>query len=312
MKEKICVIVFTCDRDQDLKRCMDSVFNQSYKDFAVLVIDNGDSSSDEILKNYNLKIIKDKTKRLSYLFNLGWKSADQELLLYLADDVTLSPEWLKEAVATSGRHPEAAVITGPLISPFEYTGEMHSLYVKARKNSLFRIAADLYDRFILEGKIFEPCVLCESGSYTLGQGFIPHFNEEREVDLATTSSMLIRRSAIEKIGGFDEHFIFNHADGDLFVRLKRQGYRIIYNPAIQGTHYVRMGPSRYPYYIGRDTAYFYMKDIRPQSLKGFFVILANILVLNLYWVYKTIESRNAGYLRGISGFFRGVTDYILR
>jgi len=161
----------------------------------------------------------------------------------------------------------------------------------------------------LEGKVFEPCVLCESGSYTLGQGFKPNFTEEREVDLATTSSMIIKRSAVESIGGFDEHFLFNHADGDLFVRLKQAGYKIIYNPKVCAIHYVRIGPSRYPFFIGRDTAYFYLKDIRPRSLRGFFAAGINICILNAYWIYKTVQLRDAKQLSGITGFVKGAFDY---
>lgn len=311
MSDKACIIIFTCNRTDDLKRCLDSVFNQTYTDFDLLVIDNGDPSvSDDILKNYKLRIIRDKTKRLSYLFNLGWKSVSQELLAYLADDIELDGHWLEEAIASSLRHPDAAVVTGPLVSPFEYTGEMHALYLKSRKNLLSKTASDFYDRFILEGKTFEPCVLCESGSYTLGQGFKPNFSEEREVDLATTSSMLIRRSAIERTGGFDEHFIFNHADGDLFVRLKKQGYKIIYNPAMQAVHYVRIGPSRYPYYIGRDTAYFYLKDIRPKTLRGILAVFANLFILNAYWVYKAFKTRDIRQLKGIGGFISGTVSYL--
>jgi GT2 family glycosyltransferase len=124
--------------------------------------------------------------------------------------------------------------------------------------------------------------------------------------------MLIRRSAIQAVGGFDEHFIFNHADGDLFVRLKREGFKIIYNPKMCAIHYLRIGPSRYPYFIGRDTAYFYLKDIRPRSLKGILAALTNLALLNVYWIYKTIQLKDLRQLLGISGFLKGILDYTRR
>lgn len=311
MPHKVCILIFTCNRPEDLRRALDSVVRQRFKDLEAVVIDNGDSSlTDALLKNYPFRVIKDNTKRLSYLFNLGWKSSDADYLGYVADDAELDPDWIVRGMESFSRNPQAALVTGPLVSPFEFTGEMHALHVRAKKNFFLRIAAYLYDKFILEGKTFEPCVLCESGSYTLGQGFKPDFSEERRVDLATTSSMMIRRTALEKAGGFDEHFIFNHADGDLFVRLRKQGYEIIYNPAMQAVHYVRMGPSRYPYYIGRDTAYFYLKDIRPRSVRGALAMLANLLILNAYWVYKTAQTGDIQQLKGITGFVNGVISYI--
>jgi len=310
---KVCVIVFTCDRPQELKRCLDSLRAQDYGEFGLLLVDNGTGKETVALaRNFDARIISDRTKRLPYLFNLGWKNADAGLLVYLADDVELKGGWISEAVASIHRHPAAAVVTGPLISPYEFTGSMHSLYAQAQKSPLLRGAAGFYNKFVLEGKAFQPCVLCDSGAYSMGQGFKPDFSDEREVDLATTSCMLIRRPAIEAVGGFDEHFCFNHSDGDLFVRLKRCGYKIIYDPALEAIHYNKPGPSRYPFFIGRDTAYFYLKDIRPKSLKGFFAALTNILVLNFYWVYKAAEERSVKNLRGINGFFRGIADYILR
>lgn len=311
MPNKVCVLIFTCDRPDDLKHCLESVLKQTFSDFEVIVVDNGASiQTDELLRNYRSRVIKDRTKKLSYLFNLGYRATGAELIVYLADDVELDHNWLQEGLDTFRRHLQAAVVTGPLISAFEFTGEMHLLHARAIKNKFLRLIAKIYDNFILEGKTFEPCVLCESGSYTLGQGFKPKFSEDREVDLATTSGMLIKRSAIEAIGGFDENFIFNHADGDLFVRLKKSGYKIIYNPRMLGKHYNRPGPSRYPFFIGRDTAYFYLKDIRPRSLKGFFAVLVSIIILNLYWIYNSLSLKDLAQLKGILGFLCGFFAFL--
>jgi GT2 family glycosyltransferase len=313
MPDKVCVIIFTCDRPDDLRRALDSVIKQTLTNIERVVINNSsDLKTDEVLSSYDVRVVKDKTKRLSYLFNLGWKSTDKEFIGYIADDAEIDKDWAEVAVNTFNKYPDAAVVTGPLVSPYEFTGEMHALYTRASKNPFLRLLASFYDKFILEGKTFEPCVLCESGSYTLGQGFKPDFSEERKVDLATTSSMMIRRSALKAIGGFDENFMFNHADGDVFVQLKKKKFAIVYNPAMRAIHYVRFGPSRHPFFIGRDTAYFYLKDIRPHSLKGLLAALTNIAILNLYWVYKAAKTKDIKQLQGILGFFKGIEAYIFK
>ena len=119
---------------------------------------------------------------------------------------------------------------------------------------------------------------------------------------------MLRNAYIREIH-FDENFLFNHADGDLFVRIKKAGYRIIYNPAMKGVHYTRLGPSRFPEIIGRDTAFFYLKDIRPRTLKAVVGFLVNVAVLNTYWIYKAFQARDVRQLRGITGFVRGIRDY---
>jgi len=308
--DRVTVVIFTCDRPEDLTRCLDSVLAQTYRDYQILIVNNGESI-DGITSGKPVRVINDRTKKLSYLFNLGWRNCSSELIAYLADDTQVSGSWLKEGLSSLSAGALVAVATGPLVSPYEFTGQMHKLYSGAKKSALLRPFAQFYHSFILEGKTFEPCVLCQSGSYTLGQGFEPDFDCEREVDLATTSSMIIRRPALEKIGGFDENFYFNHADGDLFIRLKKSGYRIIYNPRMRAVHFNRMGPSRHAFIIGRDTAFFYLKDIRPKSLRGVVAALCNIFILNAYWVISSVASCDIRRLGGITGFIKGTFDFLL-
>jgi len=307
--DRVTVLIFTCDRPEDLTRCLISVLAQTYKDYDILIVNNGESI-DDIIRDKPVRVINDRTKKLSYLFNLGWRNSSGELIAYLADDAQVSESWLREGLNTLSAGALVAVATGPLVSPYEFTGLMHKLYSGAKRSPLLRPLAKFYDSFILEGKTFQPCVLCQSGSYTLGQGFEPDFVQEREVDLATTSSMIIRRSAIKRIGGFDENFYFNHADGDLFIRLKKKGFKIVYNPRMRAIHYNRMGPSRGAFIIGRDTAYFYLKDIRPRSLRAVAAALCNIFILNAYWVISSIASCDIRQLGGIIGFFKGIFDFL--
>ncbi len=308
--DRVTVVIFTCDRPEDLTRCLNSVLAQTYKDYDILIVNNGESI-DGVTRGLPVRVINDQTKKLAYLFNLGWRSCSSELIAYLADDAQVSKSWLKEGLNSLSERPLVAVSTGPLVSPFEFTGTMHKLYSIAKKNALLAPFAKFYNSFILEGKIFEPCLLCQSGSYTLGQGFDPDFDQERDVDLATTSSMIIRRSALEKVRGFDENFYFNHADGDLFIRLKKSGYKIVYNPRMRAVHFNRMGPSRHAFIIGRDTAFFYLKDIRPKSLRGVVAAFCNIFVLNTYWVISSVASCDIRQLAGITGFIKGIFDFLL-
>ncbi len=305
------VLIFTCDRPEDLARCLESVSRQTVRGWPRLVVDNGGNPrTDHILEQDGARVIKDGTKKLSYLFNLGWRNASDDLIAYLADDVAVDPVWLEEGLRSLAARPDAALVTGPLTSPTALTGEMHRLHDVAQRNALLRPVLRFYNWLVMDGRVLEPAMLCDSGAHTMGQAFVPDFDEDRDVDLATTTAMIIRRSAIEAVGGFDENFMFNHADGDLFVRLKRKGYKIVYNPRMRAVHYTRMGPSRHAFFIGRDTAVFYLKDIRPRTWKGRVGFVVNVLVLNLYWIYNAVRTRDIGQLKGISGFFKGILDYI--
>lgn len=308
---QVSIIINTCNRVQDLKRCLDSLRAQTHKNFETIVIDNNSTDgTSNLLRQYSVKVVRNSTKKLSYLFNLGWHNASGDILAYIADDVEADPEWLENIIGTFNKFPKAAAVSGPIISTQKQ--EMHLLYEQARKSSSLRPLLWLYERVIMENKLFEPGRLCQSGAYSMGAGLPRSMNLKGpiEVDLLTTSSMGIRKKVLQELAGFDENFYFNHADGDLFVRLKKQGYRLIFNPEIKALHYARPGPSRFPYYMGRDTAYFFMKDIRPKSLSGWGCFLLNIIFFNGYWFYKAIQIRDIKQLNGFFGFLCGIFQYL--
>lgn len=309
--KNIDVIVNTCNRDEDLKRCLESLKNQTYKDFEILIIDNGDS---KIAKDYTNRVIKDNTKKLSYLFNLGWKNAKTDIIAYIADDAEADCYWLENILKTFETIPQAGAVSGPVISSCYPSGEIHRLYLVSQKNRFLQILSRPYFSLVFENKILEPGRLCQSGAYTIGAGLAQSKNIPTpiEIDLLTTTSMGIKKDILESLGGFDENFWFNHADGDLFVRMKKKDYKLIFNPTVVVKHHIRMGPSRDPYFIGRDTAYFFLKDIKPKRLQGWIGFFLNILTLNNYWLYKAVQMRQVNQLRGITGFFMGINDYIKR
>ncbi len=320
IKEKYTFIVNTYPsklRDKELPRTLKSIFNQSYDDHMVLLVENYKDLSrlNPLLKKHSfdmsrLKLINDSKKKLSHLFEIGWRNAQTELLAYVADDVELEPDWLENAHKELTSDDSIGVVTGPIISTTYPTGEMHRLYLISQKNIFFRILVWPYLHFAMEGKVLAPGNLFESGAYSLGAA-LPEAKDfpRQEIDLATTSSMVIKISVLEEVGGFDTRFNFNHADGDLFIRIKKVGYKVIFNPKVISHHHLRMGSSRNAYIIGLDTGIFYRKHIRPKSFKGVIGVFLNTLLLNFYWVYNAIRTRDANQLKGISGFIKGLLGY---
>lgn len=310
-KDRISIVVNTCDRAGELRRCLRSIKKQTYTNYNIILINNGKLQTiSDLLAEYPVKVINDNTKRLSYLFNIGWKHADTEIIAYVADDVEVDPEWLENIVNAFQQFPDAGAVGGPLISTQKQ--EMHSLYETAQHSRFLRFFARIYENVIMEGKLFEPGRLCQSGAYSMGTGLsiCLEIKEPLEVDLLTSSSMGIRRKVLQELNGFDEQFYFNHADGDLFIRMKKRGYKLIFHPKVKALHHVKTGLSRHPYYIGRDTAYFLLKDIRPNTISGWFRFLLNIIFLNGYWFYKIIQIKDLKQLHGFFGFLSGGMWYL--
>jgi len=301
-------------REEELVRTLNSIFSQSYQDFEILLVENYkdkgkikkivDKFGDQEQK---IMIINDPKKKLSYLFDIGWRAAKTELIAYVADDVELEFEWLESVHQELMLDKKIGVVTGPILSSCYPAGEMHRLYLISRKNPILKIIAWPYLHFALEDRALSPGNLFESGAYSLGAA-IPEARDfpRQEIDLATTSSMGIRKSILEEIGGFDQRFNFNHADGDLFMRIKEAGYKIIFTPKAVSHHHLRLGPSRNAYIIGLDTGIYYRKHVRPKSAKGIIGALLNVCFLNTYWIYNAIRTKKAEQLKGIYGFIKGL------
>jgi N-acetylglucosaminyl-diphospho-decaprenol L-rhamnosyltransferase len=69
----------------------------------------------------------------------------------------------------------------------------------------------------------------------------------RDVEWLSGAAMWIRRSAIDSIGGWDEHYFMYTEDLDLCWRLRRLGWRVAYEPRARVTHVQGVSTDRHPY-----------------------------------------------------------------
>jgi glycosyltransferase involved in cell wall biosynthesis len=108
---KISVIIPNYNSGKFLGKCLDSVFNQTYRDFEVIVADgHSTDNSAEILKRYqklhkNLKVVFRESRGTSDNINAGMKLAIGDIVGYLCADDAYEPNCL-ETVAGYFRKPE--------------------------------------------------------------------------------------------------------------------------------------------------------------------------------------------------------------
>lgn len=91
------VIVPLYNAESTIKACIDSVLNQTYKDFELIIVDDGSTDKggeicDEYAKNFdNVKVFHVENGGLSSARNIGMRNADGEYILFLDSD----DEWEK-------------------------------------------------------------------------------------------------------------------------------------------------------------------------------------------------------------------------
>ena len=95
----ISIITSTFDRPKLLKRCIESVQNQSYQDYEHIIVQDGkDPKTKKVVESYNDPKIRyfeiEHFGNHSRPKNFGTKQAKGEYLAYLDDDVALRPDHL--------------------------------------------------------------------------------------------------------------------------------------------------------------------------------------------------------------------------
>ena len=67
---------------------------------------------------------------------------------------------------------------------------------------------------------------------------LPVFNYAREVDYCSGASIMIPSKLYAELGGFDEHYLPAYCeDYDLALKIRKKGYRVIYQPMSTIVHY---------------------------------------------------------------------------
>jgi N-acetylglucosaminyl-diphospho-decaprenol L-rhamnosyltransferase len=68
------------------------------------------------------------------------------------------------------------------------------------------------------------------------RGAVRVTNHPVDVEWATAACLVVRRSAFDQIGGFDEGYFLYFEDVDLCVRLRAAGFRVRYDPTVRLHH----------------------------------------------------------------------------
>ena len=94
---KFSIVIPVYNVEKYLKRTLDSVFNQTYQDFEVIVVNDGcTDQSMKIAKKYKVKIIDNQRVGVSEARNIGAKQASGEYLLFLDSDDYWDKELLEK------------------------------------------------------------------------------------------------------------------------------------------------------------------------------------------------------------------------
>ncbi|MHB8929327.1 MAG: glycosyltransferase family 2 protein [Melioribacteraceae bacterium] len=117
-KPIVSIIMPTFNRANYLKRSIESVLNQSFKMWELIIVDDGSSDNtfqivDEyILQFENIRYMKHSNRRPALATNAGIQASCGELIAFLGSDDEWKSEFLKQRVDFLKDHPDIDFIHG--------------------------------------------------------------------------------------------------------------------------------------------------------------------------------------------------------
>jgi GT2 family glycosyltransferase len=214
----VSVVIPTCGRPDDLRRCLEAVFGQrAGRRVEVIVIDNrpsAGSATRAVARAFPDVVLLDEPRPgLSYARNAGIAAATGDITIAIDDDVIVPDGWLERLVAPFAR-PDVMAVTGHVL-PFE---------LETASQCRFEAYGGLgkgFTRFEVNGEWFRSL-----------RGAVPTWN------LGATANAAFRSSIFRdpRIGVLDEALGAGMPTGCsedtyLFYRILQAGFTLAYEPA---------------------------------------------------------------------------------
>jgi GT2 family glycosyltransferase len=284
----VSVIVVSWNSAQYLPHCLDSLSQQTFPDFEMILVDNGswDGGTNNLEQRYpQLALhIERLPSNLGFALanNRGARLARGKWLVLLNADAFPEPSWLEQLLASSDVHPEFASFS--------------SRQLQVGNPNILDGAGDAYH---VSGLAWRMGLGYPSESYGL---------EAKEIFSPCAAAAMYLREAFLEVDGFDEDFFSYFEDVDLGFRLQLRGYRSMYVPQAVVHH---VGSSTFGersdfafYHSHRNLVWTYVKNM-PSRL--FWVYLLEHLIANIIYVlYYALRGRGKVLLKAKYDALKGL------
>jgi glycosyltransferase involved in cell wall biosynthesis len=263
---KVSLILITFNGYKNIKKNLNSVLNQSFKEYELIIIDDGSNIKTKNylskLKNKKLRVITHKiNKGPAAARNTGIKNAKGEYICVIADDYYLPEDWLKEAYYKISSSQVDLITHGFKCIQKSIIAQTSHRYYKYSINSKFRHA------YVIKFNDFE----------------LIH------VTLPASAAMLIRKTVFSKTGLYDESLRVGE-DSEMSVRFQKKNilmYHDKQNTIIRyySTNFFKSLKTYYSY--GKTHKFFYTTAIH----KPFSTRLKDAFNLNLFFLKQRMQDQ---------------------
>ncbi|MEM3449514.1 MAG: glycosyltransferase family 2 protein [Thermoproteota archaeon] len=217
---EISVVILNYNGMRFLETCLNSLLNSTYKNFEIVIVDNGskDGSVEYLKKNFSnnerIKIIQlGKNYGFAEGNNIGYRYThpNSKFIFFLNNDTEVEEDCLDKIIKKIVRDPSIGAAQPKIRSMRE-----------REKIDAVGGVVDYYGRTWHRG----------SGEYDKGQ-----YDSVSETFYAQGAAIVVRRNVINEIGLFEPAYFIYYEETDLCWRIWLAGYRVVVIPEAVVYHY---------------------------------------------------------------------------
>lgn len=256
---KLAFILINFHSDEDSLSIIKDIEKNTFVDdieLAIYAVDNSRSSKfRQGLKKYPHSHYVASPGNLGFAAgnNLGIRKAladGSEIICLINNDTQAPKDLIKNIIRSPIAEPEVGAVGGLIY--FAKGFEFHDRYKPSEKGKVIWYGGGKFDWDNILG----------SGDHVdeVDKG---QCDKVTETGFITGALFITRADILKQVGFFDERFFMYLEDVDLSIRIKRAGYRLLFDPGIKIWHKVAqssgIGSELNDYFITRNRLYFGMK-----------------------------------------------------
>ncbi|QYR20621.1 glycosyltransferase family 2 protein [Paenibacillus sp. sptzw28] len=269
MEPNVYIVLVNYNGANDTKECVDSLLKLNYRNFKILVVDNGSTEASDLNHQINhplVTLIKSK-ENLGFAGanNLGIRialGAGADAVWMLNNDTIVTDDCLKEMVEVLYREPDTGIVCPKIL----YYSQPDTIWFAGGKLNWLK-----------------------GNTHHIGQHRNKDMKQETEMDVnfATGCSLLIKREVFHSVGVLREDYFLYYEDTEFCCRVTKRSYAIKYRSDIIIYHKVSASTSANGlkiYYMTRNNLMFMWRNV-------------NKLVFLLFMLF--FVKKNLTYIKGL-------------
>lgn len=272
--KKISIIIVNWNGRQHLPTCLDSLAAQTFRDFEVILVDNGscDDSVAVVREDYPWVRLVPLVENSGFATgnNVGYEQARGDYIVTLNNDTKVEPDWLEVLVKVADSYPRAGMV-GCRICSFTDPDVIDSLGIGICRDGMAR------GRF--RNQLWSSLQL----------------KDVEEILLPSACAALYKRAMLAETGFFDDDFFAYAEDTDLGLRGRLAGWdAVLATRAIVHHKYSQTSGSLSPFKV-----YLVERNHYWVAVKNF--PLSDLALLPFFTIWRYCEQLRAVLAGGGTG-----------